>query len=169
MPPHEATPKDWTQPVDYRDGTLHIRQGVLEKPAGGVPTTWSIRHIPIKGQNNNHGCASSPTCIMPGAYEKEEDMTRFWENDSIVRTDGITMMTLVTKAAGVAGKNRARLRPDLSEFLPTRIHVTPVQEAKGSTCDRAKAPGPKGELKAREGQVGARSSRRPRPGAYFLR
>ena len=27
-------PKDWTSPVDYRNGTVHIRIEVLEKPAG---------------------------------------------------------------------------------------------------------------------------------------
>src|SRR3569832_455628 len=33
-------PKYWTQPIDYRNGTVHIRLEVLEKPAGGEPTTW---------------------------------------------------------------------------------------------------------------------------------
>src|ERR1700748_903058 len=35
-------PKDWTSPVDYRNGTAHIRLEVLEKPAGGQGTTWSV-------------------------------------------------------------------------------------------------------------------------------
>src|SRR4051812_34237450 len=34
-------PKDWTAPVDYRNGTVHVRLEVLDKPAGGEPTTWS--------------------------------------------------------------------------------------------------------------------------------
>ena len=44
-------PKDWTSPVDYRNGTAHIRLEVLEKPAGGEATTWSVCYIPNKGQN----------------------------------------------------------------------------------------------------------------------
>ncbi len=32
-------PMDWTTPVDYRNGTVHIRTEVLEKPAGSEPTT----------------------------------------------------------------------------------------------------------------------------------
>ena len=32
-------PKDWTAPVDYRNGTVHVRLEVLENPAGGEPTT----------------------------------------------------------------------------------------------------------------------------------
>ena len=35
-------PKDWTHPVDYRNGTVHIRTEVLSKPAGDEPTTWSL-------------------------------------------------------------------------------------------------------------------------------
>src|SRR5687768_6690783 len=35
-------PKDWTSPVDFRNGTVHIRLEVLEKPAGQQPTTWSL-------------------------------------------------------------------------------------------------------------------------------
>jgi hypothetical protein len=32
-------PKDWTSPVDYRNGTVHLRLEVLEKPAGDQPTS----------------------------------------------------------------------------------------------------------------------------------
>src|SRR4051794_4159788 len=35
-------PRDWTAPVDYRNGTVHIRAEVIEKPAGGEPTTWTL-------------------------------------------------------------------------------------------------------------------------------
>src|SRR5688572_18014198 len=42
------TPKDWTSPIDYRNGTVHIRLEVLEKPAGGAPTTWTLCYIPNK-------------------------------------------------------------------------------------------------------------------------
>src|SRR5215207_9925851 len=39
-------PKDWTAPVDYRNGMVHIRLEVLEKPPGGEPTTWTMCYIP---------------------------------------------------------------------------------------------------------------------------
>ena len=32
-------PKDWTAPADFRNGTVHVRLEVIEKPAGGEPTT----------------------------------------------------------------------------------------------------------------------------------
>src|SRR5256885_9017715 len=34
-------PKDWTAPVDYRNGTVHIRTEIIEKPAGSETTTSS--------------------------------------------------------------------------------------------------------------------------------
>src|SRR4051794_5910245 len=39
-------PRDWTAPVDYRNGTVHIRAEIIEKPAGGAPTTWTLCYIP---------------------------------------------------------------------------------------------------------------------------
>lgn len=34
-------PRDWTSPVDYRNGTVHIRIEVLDMPEGAEPTQWS--------------------------------------------------------------------------------------------------------------------------------
>lgn len=137
----ENTPKDWTSPVDYRNGTAHIRIEVLEKPAGDVPTVWSLCYIPIKGQNNNYGCLSSPSYTKTGVFEKDQKMTEFWENDSIVWTEGIKLMSLVIKRAKAGGKAHAHLQPDLSKFFPTKIRVSIVQVSKGDTYDSSKVKG----------------------------
>jgi hypothetical protein len=134
------TPKDWTKPVDYRNGTVHIRFEVLEKPAGEIPTIWSLCYIPIKGQKNNYGCASSPVYTKAGVYEKDEKMNEFWENDSIIWSEGIKEMTLVIKAAKVKGKNHAHLQPDLTQFFPTKIRVSMIQVSKDAKYDASKLP-----------------------------
>ena len=41
-------PRDWTTPVDYRNGTVHIRTEVIEKPAGNEPTTWTLSYFPAQ-------------------------------------------------------------------------------------------------------------------------
>jgi hypothetical protein len=143
----KETPKDWTQPIDYRNGSVHVRYEVLEKPAGDVPTFWSVCYIPTKGQKNNYGCTGSATYTTTGVFDKEESMNKFWENDSIIWTEGIKMVTLVIKAAKVPGKSHAHLQPDLSKFFPTKIHVTMVQISKGGTYDPTKVPGLKVEKK----------------------
>ena len=43
-------PKDWTQPVDYRNGSVHIRLEVIEKPAGGEPTTAVLHYKPSRSR-----------------------------------------------------------------------------------------------------------------------
>jgi hypothetical protein len=93
------TPKDWTSPIDYRNGTVHIRFEVIEKPSGNAPTTWSLCYIPNKGQGNGYGCTNSSVYLTEGVYEKDVPMTSFWENESIVWSEGIKQMDLVVRLA----------------------------------------------------------------------
>ncbi len=83
-----ARPHDWTSPVNYRDGTVHIRTEVLEKPPGGEPVTWSICYIPNHGQGNGYGCTGTDLYREKGIYEKDVSMKSFWENDAIVWSGG---------------------------------------------------------------------------------
>ncbi len=133
----DSTPSDWTSPIDYRNGTVHVRIEVIEKPKGETPTVWSICYIPSKGRDNNYGCTSSPSYTTEGVYEKEVKMNEFWENDSIIWTEGIKKMSLVIKLANAGGKAHAHLQPDLKKFFPTKIRFTVVQVAKGSAYDAA--------------------------------
>src|SRR4051794_3837384 len=64
-------PRDWTKPVDYRNGTVHIRAEVIEKPAGGEPTTWTLCYIPNKGKGNGYGCTGTGLYREEGVYEKD--------------------------------------------------------------------------------------------------
>ena len=68
-------PKDWTTPVDYRNGTVHIRAEVIEKPPGGEPTTWTLCYIPNKGQGNGYGCTGTGVYREKGVYEQDVAMT----------------------------------------------------------------------------------------------
>jgi hypothetical protein len=64
-------PKNWESPVDYRNGTVHIRAEVLEKPEGGEPTTWTLCYIPNKGQKNGYGCVGTKLYKEKGVYESD--------------------------------------------------------------------------------------------------
>ncbi|MEM8912550.1 MAG: hypothetical protein AAGC97_12345 [Planctomycetota bacterium] len=129
------TPDDWTAPVDYRNGSVHIRIEVLSKPKGELPSYWSLCYIPVQGQKNNYGCINSPTYTQTGVYEKDQSMTEFWNNDSIVWTEGIKHMSLVLKGPRVNGKSHAHLQPDMKAYFPTRVRFTMVQVSKGATYD----------------------------------
>ena len=125
-------PKDWTAPVDYRNGTVHVRLEVIEKPAGDEPTTWSICYIPNKGQKNGYGCLGSDIYTKVGVYEKDIPMKTFWENDSIVWTEGIKQMDLVIKDNS-GGSGHAHKRADAEKFFPTKVRLTLTQVSAGAT------------------------------------
>src|SRR5688572_4935428 len=130
-------PKDWTSPVDYRNGTVHIRTEVIEKPAGGEPTQWNLCYIPNKGQKNGYGCTTTGVYKEKGVVETDVSMTAFWQNDSIVWSEGIRQMDLVIKD----NKNlHAHKRPDPEKFFPTKVRITMVQVAAGSKYDASKVP-----------------------------
>ena len=132
-------PRDWTAPVDYRNGTVHIRAEVLEKPDGGEPTTWTICYIPNKGKGNGYGCTGTQLYRNKGVYERDVSMKEFWENDSIIWTEGIKQMDLVIKDNS-GGSGHAHKRKDPEKFFPTRMRITVVQVSAGAKYDPSLVP-----------------------------
>ncbi len=132
-------PTDWTAPVDYRNGTVHVRLEVLEKPPGDESTTWSVCYIPNKRQNGGYGCLGTDVYRKPGVYEKDIDMTKFWQNDGIVWSEGIKEMHLVIKDNS-GGQGHAHKRADHEKFFPTKIRMTLIQVSKGAKYDPKLVP-----------------------------
>ena len=132
-------PRDWTSPVDYRNGTVHIRAEVIEKPEGGEPTTWTLCYIPNRGQGNGYGCTGTVLYREKGVYEQDVPMTSFWQNESIVWPEGIKRMDLVIKD-GSGGSGHAHKRPDAEHFFPTTMRITMVQVSAGSKYDPSLLP-----------------------------
>jgi hypothetical protein len=132
-------PRDWTSPADYRNGTVHIRAEILEKPPGGAPTTWTLCYIPNKGQGNGYGCTGTGIYQEAGVYERDVPMTEWWENGSIVWTEGIKQMDLVIKDDS-GGSGHAHKRADHERFFPTKVRITMVQVSAGSKYDPSLVP-----------------------------
>ena len=142
-----ARPKDWTAPVDYRNGTIHLRLEVLEKPPGGEPTTWSVCYIPNKPQGHGYGCTNTDVYKEKGIYEKEVSMKTFWQNDGIVWSEGIKRMDLVMKDNS-GGNGHVHKRKDPEKFFPTKIRMTLIQVSAGAKYDPSLLPNlPKAEAK----------------------
>jgi len=136
---NEERPQNWTTPVDYRNGTAHVRLEVLEKPVGGEATTWSVCYIPNKGRDKGYGCFNTPVYEQAGVYEKDIDMTKFWQHDSIVWEEGIKEIHLVIKDNS-GGGGHAHKRKDHEKFFPTKIRMTVVQVSAGSKYDASLVP-----------------------------
>jgi hypothetical protein len=132
-------PRDWTSPVDYRNGTVHIRTEVIEKPAGDEPTTWSLCYIPNRGRGNGYGCTGTVVYREKGVYEQDISMISFWQNDAIVWTEGIKQMDLVIKDNS-GGQGHAHKRKDSEKFFPTKVRITMVQVSAGSKYDPSQVP-----------------------------
>ncbi|UZR99137.1 hypothetical protein [Chondrinema litorale] len=132
-------PKDWTSPVDYRNGTVHIRIEILKKPEGKAPTKWTLCYIPNKGKGNGYGCTGTDLYLEEGVYEKDVPMTEFWENESIVWSEGIKQMDLVIKDDS-GGQGHAHKRADHENFFPTKVRITMIQVAAGTTYDPTLIP-----------------------------
>jgi hypothetical protein len=132
-------PKDWTAPVDFRNGTVHVRLEVIEKPSGGEPTTWSVCYIPNKGQGHGYGCIGTDVYKEAGVYEKDVDMTKFWQNNDLVWSEGVKEMHLVIKDNS-GGSGHAHKRPDHEKFFPTKVRMTLTQVSKGSKYDPKLVP-----------------------------
>ncbi len=130
-------PKDWTAPVDYRNGSVHVRLEVLEKPTGGEPALWSVCYIPNKGQNHGYGCIGTGAYKEVGVYEKDISMTSFWQNDDILWNQGIKEMHLVIKDGT---GSHAHKRPDPEKFFPTKVRMTLIQVSAGAKYDPKLVP-----------------------------
>ena len=127
-------PKDWTAPVDYRNGTAHVRLEVIEKPEGSEATTWSVCYIPNKGQNHGYGAFNTDVYKEKGVYERDIPMTKFWQNDDILWNEGIKEMHLVIKDNS-GGGGHAHKRPDQEKFFPTKVRMTVIQVSAGDKYD----------------------------------
>jgi hypothetical protein len=125
-------PKDWTTPVDYRNGTAHLRLEVLEKPEGRQPASWSVCYIPYKGQNHGYGCIGTGAYTEKGVIEKDVDMTKFWQNNDIIWSEGIKEMHLVLKDDH---NTHAHKLPHPEKFFPTKVRMTLIQVSKGAKYD----------------------------------
>lgn len=108
----------------------------IEVVARGRLSEWRHHN---KGQKNGYGCTGTGLFREKGVYEQDVSMKSFWENDSIVWSEGIKQMDLVIKDNS-GGRGHAHKRPDHEKFFPTKVRITMVQVSAGSTYDPTLVP-----------------------------
>jgi MYXO-CTERM domain-containing protein len=132
------TPIDWTKPIDYRNGRVHVRTEVMDKPAGSAETRWTLCYIARKGIDAGYGCTNTAAYKEEGVWEFEQGMTEWWQNEDIDWTQGIKQEDLVMKDShGVF----AHTMPDPEHWFPTTLRITMIQVSAGSTYDESLVPG----------------------------
>ena len=68
---NKARPTNWMSPVNYRDGKVHIRAEVLEKPPGDQSAGWALCYVANMG---DYGCPYTTYYTKTGVYERDVDM-----------------------------------------------------------------------------------------------
>jgi MYXO-CTERM domain-containing protein len=125
-------PTNWLSPVDYRNGTLHVRAEVFVKPPGTQTTGWTLCYIPNAG---GYGCADTTYYTSTGVWERETKMTSWWNNSQLQWDKGVKQVDMIY-AINDSGSGHITNYPELKDkTTPTKVRVTMVQVSAGSTYD----------------------------------
>ena len=118
------TPDDWTEPVDYANGSVHIVLDVLTKPAGGAPTKLQIC---FEGTPSYACTLQSPTYTATGRVEWDSPFSSFWYESTVDWSQGTMKMPLILKDDM---NNKPHGDP---EYMPTELHVQVTLVSAGAT------------------------------------
>jgi hypothetical protein len=129
---NKARPVNWMSPVNYRDGKVHIRAEVLEKPAGDQTAGWALCYVANMGE---YGCPYTDYYTKTGVYERDVDMRTFYNNATIQWDKGVKQVDLVYTIDG-SGSGHVTNFPDKKDLVtPTKVRITMIQVSSGGTYD----------------------------------
>ena len=149
---NKERPTNWLSPTDYRNGTLHVRTEVFEKPPGDQQVGWTLCYIPNSG---GYGCADTTYYKSTGVFDRETKMTEWWQNGELNWDQGVKQMDLIY-AINDSGSGHVSNYPDLKDLTtPTKVRITMVQVSAGSTYDSSIIPGVGGGMGGAAGAGGA--------------
>jgi hypothetical protein len=127
---NKARPTNWLSPVNYRNGKVHIRVEVFEKPPGDQRVGWALCYIANSG---GYGCPYTDYYTAPGIYEKDVDMTAFWNNQTISWDRGIKEVACIY-TINDSGRGHVHMYPNLKDAVtPTRLRLTMTQISQGDS------------------------------------
>jgi hypothetical protein len=129
---NKQRPANWMSPVNYRDGKVHIRAEVLEKPPGTQQAGWGLCYVANVG---DYGCPYTDYYTKPGVYERDVDMHAFYNNATLQWDHGVKQVDLVYTVNG-SGSGHITNFPELKDLTtPTKVRITMVQVSAGATYD----------------------------------
>lgn len=126
--PSAETPDDWTSPVDYANGSVHVRLEVKTKPSN-EPTRFQI----CFEMKVNYNCTDQvQPYTAPGVYEWDTDVQKGYRPGPVDFTQGIERTALIlkdTKNVKPAPENVGEATAAL--YLPSDLRVTVTVVAAG--------------------------------------
>ena len=134
---NKARPTNWVSPVNYRDGKVHIRAEVIDKPPGTQQAGWALCYIANVG---NYGCPYTDYYTKVGVYERDADMHTFYNNNTLDWTHGVKEVDLVYTING-SGSGHITNFPQLKDLVtPTTVRISMIQLSPGATYDPSILP-----------------------------
>jgi hypothetical protein len=124
--PTAATPKDWTKPLDWSKGSVHVLLEVKTKPTN-TPTKFQIC---FEGSPNYACTAQSEPYTTPGTYQWTSSIKTFYSDPMKAPmnwANGISKVALILKDT-----NNGKPQGD-PKYVPTDLHVEVAVVSEGST------------------------------------
>jgi hypothetical protein len=129
---NKQRPVNWVSPINYRNGTVHIRTEVIEKPPGTQQAGWALCYVANSG---GYGCPYTDYYTKTGVYEKNVSMTTFYNNATLQWDRGVKQCDLIYTING-SGSGHISNFPALKDLVtPTKVRITMVQVSAGATYD----------------------------------
>jgi hypothetical protein len=128
--PTPETPANWSSPVDYANGSVHVRLEVKTKPSE-TPTRYQI----CFEMSQNYCCTEqAPPYTEPGIYEWDTNVVDMWRPGAVDFTQGILRSALILKDTANAKPAPENVGEETSKlFMPTDLSVTVTVVRAGDT------------------------------------
>ncbi len=135
--PTPETPANWQSPVDYTQGSVHVRLQVKTKPSA-TPTRYQI----CFEMKQNYCCTDqAPVYTTTGVYEWDTDVEKLWRPGPVDFTKGIVDSALILKDTNnvkPAPENVGEATSAL--YMPSDVAVTVTLVSSGAVFQPPKDP-----------------------------
>jgi hypothetical protein len=127
--PTAETPANWQSPVDYTQGSVHVRLEVKTMPSA-TPTRFQICFEMM----TNYCCTDqAPAYTAPGVYEWDTDVEQLWRPGPVDFTTGVLRSQLILKDTNNGKPSPENVGEETSAlYMPTDLSVTVTVVSNGA-------------------------------------
>lgn len=127
--PTAETPANWQSPVDYTQGSVHVRLEVKTMPSA-TPTRFQV----CFEMQTNYCCTDqAPAYTTPGVYEWDTDVEQLWRPGPVDFTTGVLRSQLILKDTNNGKPAPENVGEETSAlYMPTDLSVTVTVVSNGA-------------------------------------
>lgn len=135
--PTAETPANWQSPVDYTQGSVHVRLEVKTMPSA-TPTRFQV----CFEMQTNYCCTDqAPAYTAPGVYEWDTDVEQLWRPGPVDFTTGVLRSQLILKDTNNGKPSPENVGEETSAlYMPTDLSVTVTVVSNGAEYEPPGGP-----------------------------